>query len=145
MLSCGCRSRDNSARSSLEVFSPLSNHNREAALLVAQYLSQSPRNAEDLATGYGALRRGQRADEEISALSVGSHFPPMTAARQQSASQHEPLARAASTPVHPPSKWRVCASVKPHQLGSIARVGLKFDCFCGRLSLQQEASCGAQG
>ena len=135
--SCQCRSRDSSARNSYEVLSPASNHNREAALLVAQYLSQSPRNAEDLATGYGALRRGQRADEEASAFSVGSHLPFMTAARQQSASEREPLARAASTPVRPPSKWTVCACIEPQSYKPTACLRVKQDCFCGRLYLQQ--------
>lgn len=71
---------------------------------MAQYLSQSPRNESDLATGYGALRRGQKTQEKADMQSIFSRFASVAAPVQQpllDADEFVPLTRAASTPVHP--------------------------------------------
>ncbi len=78
-----------------------SNHNEQAASLVAQYLGQSPRSASDIATGYGALKRGKKqGEDESQGLELRSAST--TAVEQQPASEVEdfaPLVRSASTPV----------------------------------------------
>ena len=68
---------------------------------MAQYLGQSPRSASDIATGYGALKRGKKQGEDDSqGLEVRSAST--TAVVQQPAPELEdfaPLVRSASTPV----------------------------------------------
>lgn len=75
-----------------------SNHNEQAASLVAQYLGQSPRSASDLATGYGALKRGKKqGDDESQGLK--SQSASTTADVQQPASDLKGFMRSASTPL----------------------------------------------
>ena len=78
-----------------------SNHNEQAASLVAQYLGQSPRSASDIATGYGALKRGKKQEDDDN-QGLQHRSVSTTAVVQQHASDLQdfaPLVRSASTPV----------------------------------------------
>jgi hypothetical protein len=80
-----------------------SNHNSEAASLVAQYLSKSPRNASDMATGFGALRRGQKPEDEMEGQPLYTRFASSSAACQKPDEGITPdLVRSSSTPVRAP-------------------------------------------
>ena len=81
-----------------------SDHTSEAASLVAQYLSKSPRNASDMATGFGALRRGQKPEDEMEGQPLYTRFASTSAACRKPDEGIAPdLVRSSSTPVRAPS------------------------------------------
>ena len=77
-----------------------SNHNEQAASLVAQYLGQSPRSASDIATGYGALKRGKKqGEDESQGLELRSAST--TAVEQQPASDPRGFCPTCKICIHP--------------------------------------------